>query len=75
MTQEEKLALYDSEIDSVINSGNYDASMLKEKDMTDNYNPERLALLPSDKQEWFHKKYGKQLVKLKKVNEKRREQC
>lgn len=75
MTQEEKLALYDSEIDLVINSGNYDASMLKEKDMTDNYNPERLALLPSDKQEWFHKKYGKQLVKLKKVNEKRREQC
>lgn len=72
MTAEEKLALYDSEINSIIASKNYDAIMLKEKDMTDNYNPERLALLPDDKQEWFHKKYGRQLVKLKKVNEERK---
>lgn len=66
-TEEEKLRLYDEEINSVINSGNYGASLLKEADMTDNYNPERLALLPIEKQEWFHKKYGKQLVKLKKI--------
>ena len=72
LTKEEKLALYEKEIDEIINSGNNDAIMLKEKDMTDNYNPERLSLLPMDKQEWFHKKYGKQLVKLKNVNEKRK---
>lgn len=72
LTKEEKLALYEKEIDEIIISGNNDAIMLKEKDMTDNYNPERLALLPQDKQEWFHKKYGKQLVKLKNINEKRK---
>lgn len=72
LTKEEKLALYEKEIDEIISSGNNDAIMLKEKDMTDNYNPERLSLLPIDKQEWFHKKYGKQLVKLKNINEKRK---
>lgn len=71
MSKEEKLKLYQEEIDMIINSGNYRASLLKEADMTDNYNPERLALLPQEKQDWFHQKYGKQLVKLKKVNEER----
>lgn len=71
LTEEDKLKLYDEEINGVINSGNYGASLLKEADMTDNYDPERLALLPDEKQDWFYKKYGKQLVKLKKVNKER----
>lgn len=71
LTEEDKLRLYAEEINEVINSGNYGASLLKEADMSDNYNPERLALLPIEKQEWFHKKYGNQIVKLKKINKER----
>ena len=67
MTKEEKLALYNEEIDKVINSGNIHAIRLKESDMTDNYDPNRLKELSEEKQEWFHEKYGKQLVKLRKV--------
>ena len=33
--------------------------------MTDNFNPDRINKLPKEKQEWFNKKYGPQLVKLK----------
>lgn len=67
MTKSEKLELYNKEIDKVINSGNIHAIRLKEADMSDNYDPERLKQLPQDKQEWFHEKYGKQLIKLRKV--------
>ena len=67
MTKSEKLELYNKDIDKVINSGNIHAIRLKEADMTDNYDPERLKQLPHNKQEWFHEKYGKQLVKLRKV--------
>jgi len=67
MTKSEKLELYNKDIDKVINSGNIHAIRLKESDMSDNYDPERLKHLPQDKQEWFHEKYGKQLVKLRKV--------
>lgn len=67
MTKEEKLKLYNDEIDKIINSGNIHAIRLKEADMSDNYNLNRLKELPRDKQEWFHKKYGKQLIKLRKV--------
>lgn len=67
MTKEEKLDLYNKEIDKVINSGNIQAIRLKEADMSDNYDLDRLKELPPDKQEWFHEKYGKQLVKLRKV--------
>ena len=67
MTKEEKLELYNKEIDKVINSGNIHAIRLKEADMSDNYDPDRIKELPQDKQEWFHEKYGKQLVKLRKV--------
>lgn len=73
MSKEEKLKLYIEDIDSIIDSGSYDATLLKEADMSDNYNPERLKLLPQEKQEWFHQKYGKQLMKLKKVNEERKQ--
>ena len=65
MTEEEKLDLYNKDIDRVINSGNIHAIRLKEADMTDNYNPERLKELSEESQTWFHKKYGKQLVKLR----------
>jgi len=67
MTKEEKLELYNQEIDKVINSGNIHAIRLKEADMSDNYDLDRIKELPHDKQEWFHEKYGKQLVKLRKV--------
>ena len=66
MTKEEKLELYSKEIDKVINSGNINAIRLKEADMSDNYDLDRLKDLPEDKQEWFHEKYGKQLLKLRK---------
>ena len=67
MTKSEKLELYNRDIDRVINSGNIHAIRLKEADMSDNYDPERIKELPQDKQQWFHEKYGKQLVKLRKV--------
>ena len=67
MTKSEKLELYNKEIDKVINSGNVHAIRLKEADMSDNYDPERIKQLPQEKQDWFHEKYGKQLIKLRKV--------
>lgn len=67
MTKEEKLILYNEEIDGIINSGNIHAIRLKEADMSDNYNPERLKKLSADKQAWFDEKYGKQLTKLRNV--------
>ena len=67
MTKEEKLKLYNAEIEKVINSGNIHAIRLKEADMSDNYDLDRIKELPQDKQEWFHQKYGKQLIKLRKV--------
>lgn len=69
MTKEEKLKLYNDEIDKMINSGNIHAIRLKKADMSDNYNKERLSELPQDKQEWFNEKYGKQLIKLNRVTE------
>ena len=70
MTKEEKLELYNKEIDKVINSGNIHAIRLKQADMSDNYNKERLKELSQEKQQWFEEKYGKQLIKLQKVTEK-----
>ena len=70
MTKEEKLKLYNDEIDKIINSGNIHAIRLKKADMSDNYNKERLSELPLEKQEWFNEKYGKQLIKLNKITEK-----
>jgi (p)ppGpp synthase/HD superfamily hydrolase len=67
MTKSKKLELYNRDIDRVINSGNIHAIRLKEADMSDNYDPERIKELPQDKQQWFHEKYGKQLLKLRKV--------
>ena len=67
MTKSEKLELYNKDIDKIINSGNIHAIRLKEADMSDNYNIERIKQLPQAKQEWFHEKYGKQLIKLRKA--------
>lgn len=67
MSDDAKLKLYSDEIDNIINSGNIHAIRLKESDMSDNYNKDRLKDLPIEKQEWFEKKYSKQLVKLRKV--------
>jgi len=67
MTKQEKLELYNKEIDKVINSGNIHAIRLKEADMSDNYDLDRLKELPQEKQEWFKEKYKKQLIKLRKV--------
>ena len=70
MTKEERLKLYNDEIDKIINSGNIHAIRLKKADMSDNYNKERLSELPLEKQEWFKEKYCKQLIKLNAVTEK-----
>jgi len=66
LTDDERLLIYYKEIDNIINSGNIHAINLKYADMSDNYDLNRLNNLPLDKQEWFHKKYGTQLEKLRK---------
>ncbi len=70
-TKEEKLKIYEEEIDTIIRSKRKKVTLLKQADMEDNYNPERRKNLPKEKQEWFEEKYGKQLIKLKKINEER----
>ena len=67
MTKVEKLALYNEEIDNIIKSGNIHAIRLKEADMSDNCNPQRLKRLPIDEQLWLEEKYVKQLKKLRNV--------
>ena len=67
LTREEKLKIYDEKIDKIISSNNIQAINLKEADMNDNYNKDRLKELSEDTQEWFREKYEKQLVKIRKV--------
>ena len=69
LSEEERLQSYNEEIDSIIDSGNPHALRLKVRDMRNNYDPKRLELLPSEKREWFDKKYGNNLKKLEKVLE------
>ena len=71
MTEEERLEAYNKEIDEIIESGNIHSLRLKIRDMRNNFNPERLKLLSSEKQDWFNKKYGNNLKKLEKVLESR----
>lgn len=73
LTQEEKLRRYNEEIDKIIASGNNLALELKTADMSDNFNPDRMAKLQLEKLIWFNEKYGKNLVKLRK--EKRKREC
>lgn len=70
MSKEDKLRLYNDEIDRIIKSSNIHAIMLKEADITDNYDLNRLKELPMEQQEWFNQKYSKQLIKLRKAREK-----
>lgn len=67
MTKEEKLLVYYKEIDRIINSGNIHAIRVKEADMSDNYDLNRLKSLSEEKQVWFHKKYGTQIKKLRRT--------
>ena len=71
LTREERLIRYGEEIDRIIDSGNDLAIELKTVDITDNYNPERLALCSKELQDWYEEKYPPQMKKLfqiKKVN-------
>lgn len=69
MNEEEKLRLYNEKIERIISSGNIYAIRLKEADMSDNYNLERMRKLPIAKQNWLQKKYGANLIKLRKGKE------
>ena len=66
LSKKEKLLIYSSKIDSIINSGNIHAVRVKEADMADNYDLNRLKNLSKEQQVWFHEKYSRQLDKLRK---------
>ena len=66
ISKSKKLELYNKEIDNIINSDNELAVELKYSDMSNNYNMDRLKLLSSEKQKWFHLKYGENIKKLEK---------
>ena len=63
-TKEEKLDIYNKKIDKIIQSENRLAIELKLSDMRDNYDKDRLKLLPEDTQEWFNLKYKNNIKKL-----------
>lgn len=63
--QAQKLEWYNKKIDTIIQSANIHAIKLKESDMSDNFNPERLKTLSVEEQNWFKKKYSTQLEKLR----------
>lgn len=64
-TEAQKLEWYNKKIDTIIQSENIHAIKLKESDMSDNFNPERLKTLSVEEQNWFKKKYSVQLEKLR----------
>ena len=51
LSEQEILEIYYKKIDSIIESGNMSAIRLKEADISDNYNEERLKELPEEKRE------------------------
>lgn len=65
LSKQEKLEKYSQKIDKVIASKNIHAIRLKESDMSDNFNPERLKELSFEQREWFTQKYQPQLEKLR----------
>ena len=65
LSNKEKLLIYYNVIDGIIDSGNIHAIRLKEADMSDNYNYDRLKNLNEEQQLWFHQKYGTQIRKLR----------
>ena len=62
-SKEEKLKRYNEKIDKIINSGNELAIELKFRDMSDNYNKDRIKKLSPELQEWFKLKYELNLKK------------
>jgi len=70
LSKEEKLELYNEEINNIINSNNELAQELKYSDMSDNFDKDRLKLLSVDKQEWLTLKYAGNIKKLEKVRDK-----
>ena len=70
LSNDEKLKLYNSKIDRIIDSKNISAIRIKIADISDNYNIERLKELDEDSQLWFEKKYKDNLIKLKEAERK-----
>ena len=62
----ERIIIYNKKIDKIIASGNRLAIELKYRDMSDNYDKERLKNLSREQQEWFKIKYGNNIKKLEK---------
>lgn len=75
LTKEEKLLRYNKKIDSIIDSGDDLALELKEADMSDNFNPDRVDKLSSEQITWFYAKYPRNLEKLREEKEKRKIKC
>ena len=71
VTTENKLKPYHDKITSILESGNDEAIKLKYADMSDNANPERLSKLDKLTQDRLHKKYDKELNRLKEYIERR----
>lgn len=57
---------YSDYIDNILNSNDYVAIKVKEADMRNNMDPERLKNLSPEQQEHFNNKYSKQYEKIKK---------
>ena len=70
LNREEKLLLYNDEIDNIIKSDNELAIELKYSDMSDNFNKNRLSELDETTREWLTRKYGNNIKKLEKRLEK-----
>lgn len=62
---------YHEFITSIINSGNIDAIRVKYSDMSDNYNPDRLKDVSSERREHLINKYKDEIVRLKEELERR----
>ena len=66
LSEEEKIHLYNTEIDNIINSNNSLAIALKYADMSDNFNKDRLSKLDEATKSWLNKKYSENIKKLEK---------
>ena len=62
---------YHDQITKIISSNNIEAIKLKYADMSDNYDLERLKKLSPEQQEYFHHKYGPEIIRLKEILEER----
>ena len=62
---------YHDQITKIIASNNIEAIKLKYADMSDNYDLERLKKLSPEQQEYFHHKYGPEIIRLKEILEER----